>query len=85
MAEVDCSRCGKPGEKLPEPPLPGPWGVAVLEETCATCWAEWREEQTRLINHERLQPAIPEDRQRLYAHLREYLNLQRAPAPKGQG
>ncbi len=79
MAEIVCSRCGHRGPGLPEPPLPGPWGTAVLEETCPHCWEEWREEQTRLINHERLQPALPADRQRLYAHLREYLNLQRGP------
>lgn len=82
MVEVDCSRCGKRGPALAEPPLPGPWGAAVVQETCANCWADWREEQTRLINHERLQPALPADRQRLYAHLREYLNLHHAPDAK---
>ncbi len=61
-----CSRCGQRRPGLDEPPLPGRRGQLVQAQVCAECWQAWVEEQTRLINHERLQPAEPADRQRLY-------------------
>jgi Fe-S cluster biosynthesis and repair protein YggX len=72
---VRCQRCGEDKPALDEPPLPGRWGVRVQHAACADCWRDWIEEQTRLINHERLQPALPEDRQVLYARMRDYLRL----------
>jgi Fe-S cluster biosynthesis and repair protein YggX len=55
--------------------LPGALGPVVLENTCAVCWAEWVEEQTRLINHERLLPSEPAHRQVLYQRLAAFLHL----------
>jgi Fe-S cluster biosynthesis and repair protein YggX len=72
---VVCARCGKRTQRLAEPPLPGRRGLAVQAQTCAACWHEWVEEQTRLINHERLQPAEPADRAQLYARMEEFLRL----------
>ncbi len=74
-AEVACRRCGlrKPG--LPQPPLRGSWGPIVQRQTCGDCWRAWVEEQTRLINHERLQPSLPEHRQVLYQRMEAYLRL----------
>jgi Fe-S cluster biosynthesis and repair protein YggX len=46
-----------------------------LRETCAACWQDWVEEQTRVINHERLTPAAPEHRALLYQKMRAFLNL----------
>jgi len=73
--EITCRRCGQRKPALERAPVPGRWGPVVLEQTCAACWHDWVEEQTRLINHERLQPALPEDRQVLYARMRDYLHL----------
>ena len=74
--EVTCRRCGleKPG--LERPPLPGRWGAAVLAGTCADCWRDWVEEQTRLINHEGLTPSEPAHRQVLYQRLAAFLNVE---------
>jgi Fe-S cluster biosynthesis and repair protein YggX len=47
----------------------------VLEHTCAACWHDWVEEQTRLINHERLNPAEPEHRKVLYERMAAFLRL----------
>jgi Fe-S cluster biosynthesis and repair protein YggX len=47
----------------------------VLAGTCAECWHEWIEEQTRLINHERLLPSDPAHRQVLYQRLQAFLQL----------
>jgi len=70
-----CSRCGQRKPGLEAPPLPGRRGQLVQAQVCAECWQAWVEEQTRLINHERLQPAEPADRQRLYALMAEFLQL----------
>jgi len=55
--------------------LPGKWGPIILAQTCAGCWHEWFEEQTRLINHEALRPAEPEHRKVLYQRMAAFLNL----------
>lgn len=75
MHEVTCRRCGQSKVALLEPPLPGRWGAVVQRESCGDCWRDWVEEQTRLINHERLQPASPSDRARLYERMRVFLGL----------
>ena len=75
MAEITCCRCGQQKPSLERAPLPGSHGAAVLAGTCADCWRDWVEEQTRLINHEGLVPADPTNRQVLYQRLRGFLNL----------
>ncbi len=75
MAEVACRRCGQRKAGLDQSPLPGKWGLLVLSDTCADCWHDWIEEQTRLINHERLLPSEAEHRKILYARMAAFLNL----------
>ncbi len=72
---VACRRCGQTKPALPQPPLPGKWGQVVSAQTCAACWREWFEEQTRLINHEGLRPAQAEHRTVLYQRMSSFLNL----------
>lgn len=78
MAEVACHRCGQHKPGLRAAPLPGKWGPLILAETCADCWHEWIEEQTRLINHEHLLPAEPQHRKVLYQRMAAFLKLQEA-------
>ena len=73
--EIDCRRCGLHKPALETAPLGGKWGPIVLAQTCADCWREWIEEQTRLINHERLLPSNPEHRKVLYERMAAFLNL----------
>jgi Fe-S cluster biosynthesis and repair protein YggX len=75
LAEVACSRCGLTRAGLDKAPLPGRLGPQVLEHVCAACWHDWVEEQTRLINHERLVPAEPEHRKVLYERMAAFLRL----------
>jgi Fe-S cluster biosynthesis and repair protein YggX len=76
VSEVVCRRCAQRKAGLTQAPLPGKWGVAVLADTCADCWHDWVEEQTRLINHERLLPAEAEHRKVLYSRMAAFLNLE---------
>lgn len=79
MAEVVvCHRCRQRKEGLSTAPLPGKWGPLILADTCATCWHDWIEEQTRLINHEHLLPAEPEHRKVLYQRMAAFLKLENA-------
>jgi Fe-S cluster biosynthesis and repair protein YggX len=50
-------------------------GAEVEEKVCAQCWSEWLATQIRVINHYGLRPQVREDRERLYAFTREFLNL----------
>jgi Fe-S cluster biosynthesis and repair protein YggX len=75
LTEIDCRRCGGRKTALEQAPLRGKWGPAVLAGTCGDCWHEWVEEQTRLINHERLVPAEPAHREVLYQRMAEFLAL----------
>jgi Fe-S cluster biosynthesis and repair protein YggX len=74
--DVECRRCGQRKPGLDSPPLPGKWGPVVLSQTCADCWREWVDEQTRVINHERLLPSNPEHRSVLYDRMTTFLKLQ---------
>jgi Fe-S cluster biosynthesis and repair protein YggX len=76
MPELTCSRCGQHKPGLDQAPLPGDVGRAVLSDTCADCWHEWTEEQTRLINHLGLRPFVPADKKVIYQRLQEFLKLQ---------
>ena len=81
MAPVTCRRCRRAKPALEQAPLPGEWGAAVLAESCADCWREWSEEQTRLINHPDLQPFKRADKGVLDRHLHEFLKLRGVAAP----
>ena len=72
-----CRRCGAHEPTLAKAPLPGAWGQTVLAQTCADCWRAWVDEQTRVINHERLLPADPAQRAILYQRMAEFLRLER--------
>lgn len=73
---VSCRRCGRLQPALERAPIPGPRGQRVQAQTCAACWREWIEEQTRLINHEHLLPSQPAHRTVLYARMDDFLKLQ---------
>ena len=75
MATVTCARCGKPAEGLARAPLSGQLGQDILANVCQGCWKDWQQESFRVINHVGLQPVDPADRQKLYAILRDYLNI----------
>lgn len=72
---IVCRRCGQQRPAFDRPPIPGARGQIVQDQTCEPCWREWIEEQTRLINHERLLPSEPAHRTVLYARMADFLHL----------
>ena len=74
-ANVTCSRCGNTRAGAGQVGLPEPLGGEIARSVCADCWKEWVAQQIRVINHYGLKPAVREDREKLYAFTREFLNL----------
>ena len=78
---VTCVRCGETREGAGKV-LPGALGDEIAARVCAVCWAEWLQQQVRVINHYALRPALKEDREKLYEITREYFGLPPEGAPK---
>src|SRR5438093_1042254 len=62
--------------------LPPPFGDEIARSVCSVCWAEWLQQQIRVINHYGLRPALKEDREKLYDITREYFGLPQESAKK---
>src|SRR5688572_15305907 len=75
QGEVLCSRCGKVGPKMAEPPLRNDLGREIQEKTCATCWREWIGMGTKVINEMRLPLSDPQAQKIFDQHMIEFLNL----------
>ena len=73
MAQIDCARCGKPGETLEKPPLRNELGERVHASICRTCWEEWLKYQTALINHYGLDVRDREARDFLMKNMEAYM------------
>lgn len=56
--------------------LPGTLGDEIERSVCGVCWAEWLQQQIRVINHYALKPAMREDREKLYDITREFFGLE---------
>ena len=75
QGEVLCSRCGKVGPKLPEPPFSNQLGREIFEKVCAPCWREWIGMGTKVINEMRLPLADPQAQKIFDQHMIDFLNL----------
>jgi Fe-S cluster biosynthesis and repair protein YggX len=70
-----CSRTGRPGHQLDEPPMRGPIGEWIRENISEETWREWIGQGTKVINELRLDFSREED-QRIYdQHMFEYLGI----------
>ncbi len=76
MAEVRCRRCDSTAEGLDAAPLPGSAGEMVLSQTCTACWENWRGEQVKLINENKLSPAKAEHYDFLVDRMKDFLKLE---------
>ena len=72
---VTCVRCGETRVSAGRV-LPPPLGDEIARSVCAVCWAEWLQQQIRVINHYALRPALKEDREKLYDITREFFGLE---------
>ena len=70
---IRCRRCGKDAEPLAKPPFKNPLGERIVAEVCASCWKEWLQHQTLLINHYGLDPRDRRAREFLYEQIEQIL------------
>jgi len=73
--QVLCSRCGRIGSKLAEPPFRNAQGKEIQEKVCQSCWREWIAMGTKVINELRLPLSDPQAQKVFDQHMYEFLNL----------
>jgi len=50
MTQIQCVRCGNPGEEIAGPLYLGRLESEVKKSICAACWAEWVKMRVMVIN-----------------------------------
>lgn len=80
-SEFHCSRCNRTSGRLEKPPVPGPAGQEVLQNTCAACWGEWERMEVMVINELRLNFMDPQAQAVLVQHMKQFLMLEEPTTP----
>jgi Fe-S cluster biosynthesis and repair protein YggX len=62
---VNCVKLGREAEGLDFPPVPGDLGRRIYEHVSKEAWTLWQQQQTRLINENRLNLSDPKARKYL--------------------
>ena len=70
---IRCRRCQKDTPALQKAPFKNPIGERILQEICLSCWGEWLQHQTLLINHYGLDPRNPKSQEFLYEQIETVL------------
>lgn len=70
-----CSRTGRAGTKMTEPPFKGPVGAWIGENISAETWRAWIGQGTKVINELRLDFSKDADQQAYDRHMREFLGI----------
>jgi Fe-S cluster biosynthesis and repair protein YggX len=69
---VKCVKLGREAEGLDLPPLPGELGRRIWENVSKEAWQGWQQQQTRLINENRLSLMDPKARKYLQEQTEKY-------------
>ena len=69
---VKCVKLGREAEGLELPPLPGELGKRIWENVSKEAWQAWQQQQTRLINENRLSLMDPKARNYLQQQTEKY-------------
>lgn len=72
---MKCIRCGQEGSPPDFVPYSGPLKEAIVSQVCANCWEAWKKMSVMVINEFKLTPFLPQHREILEQHLKEFLNL----------
>ena len=70
-----CRRTGRPGTKLPSPPIRGAVGQWIGDNISAETWRQWIGQGTKVINELRLDFTRDRDQEIYDQHMREYLGI----------
>lgn len=70
---VNCVKLNKMAEGLERPPYPGELGQRVFDNISKEAWQMWLQQQTILINENRLSLADPKSREFLEEQMTKFL------------
>ena len=70
---IHCRVLDKEADSLERAPYPGPLGERIVAEVSAEGWARWVEQQTMLINENRLSMADSDARKFLLQEMKKFL------------
>lgn len=73
--QVKCTRCGRAGPKMANPPFRSAQGKLIQDNVCPPCWQEWIGMGTKVINELRLPLHDPHAQRIFDQHMLEFLNL----------
>ena len=68
-------RTGRPGSRLPDPPLRGPLGRFIYDHYSQETWREWIGQGTKVINELRLDFSNVEHQGTYESHMMEWLGI----------
>ncbi len=69
---VQCVKLGKEAEGLDKPTYPGELGQKIFDNICKEAWQMWMQQQTIIINENRLSPMNPEHRAFIEAEMEKF-------------
>lgn len=75
MSNIKCLRCGNEGAQPDFVPYSGPLKEAIITQVCGDCWEAWKKMSVMVVNEFKLTPFLPEHREILEQHLRDFLKL----------
>lgn len=78
MTQVQCVKCGKPGEPITEPLFMGRMEAEIKNNVCKSCWHEWNgpgKMKTMIINEYQLNLGEESGREMLKKQMRAFLKL----------
>jgi Fe-S cluster biosynthesis and repair protein YggX len=70
---IHCRRCDKDATPLQRAPFRTELGDRIVREICPSCWQDWLQHQTLLINHYGLDPRDRAARNFLYGQIEQVL------------
>ena len=70
---IQCARCGEDAAPLSRAPFRTELGERILATICPSCWQDWLQHQTLLINHYGLDPRDAKARAFLYEQIEQVL------------
>ncbi|MBN9286473.1 MAG: oxidative damage protection protein [Gammaproteobacteria bacterium 39-13] len=70
---VFCQKLQKEAPGLTRVPYPGPLGQRIFESICMEAWQQWLQQQTLLINENRLNVLDPKSRSFLENEMQKFL------------
>jgi len=80
---IMCRKLGREAEALERAPYPGKMGQRILAEISSEAWGQWVEQQTMLINENRLSMADASARKFLVEEMENFLFGGGSEKPEG--